>query len=67
MFDLNLGSERLFALTICAYRKPGMDEEAYHQYMSEKHAPILTDLLVQNNILDYTMVRICLRSSSMEI
>ncbi len=54
------GSERLFALTICAYRKPGMDEEAYHQYVSEKHAPALTNLMVQNKIVDYTMVRVLL-------
>ena len=50
------GTERLFAVTICAYRKPGMDEDAYHRYISETHASHLTDLLVQNKIVDYTMV-----------
>ena len=55
-----LRPERLFALTICAYRKPGMDEEAYHHYVSQKHAPALTDLMVQNKIVDYTMVRVLL-------
>ena len=50
------GSGRLFALTICAYRKPGMDEADYHQYTSRKHAPVLTDLMVQKKIVDYTMV-----------
>ena len=51
-------SERLYAVTICAYRKPGMDENAYHQYVSAKHAPALTDLMVQNKIVDYTVVRV---------
>ena len=58
MSDLVLGPEQLFALTICAYRKPEMEEEAYHQYLSEKHVPLLTDLMVQNKIVDYTMVRV---------
>ena len=54
--DLVSGSERLFALTICAYRKQGLDEEEYHQYLSEKHAPLLTDLMVQKKIVEYTLV-----------
>ena len=48
--------ERLFALTICAYRKPGMDEDAYHRYLSNNHAPLLKDLMVRNMIVEYTMV-----------
>ena len=67
MSELVLGSERLFALTICAYRRPGMEEEAYHQYLSKKHAPLLTDLMVQKKIVDYTMVRGFSPSSSKEI
>lgn len=51
-------SQRVFALNICAYRKPGMDEDEYHRYISETHAPSLKDLLVKNKIIDYTMVRI---------
>ena len=50
--------QTLFALTICAYRKPGMEEEAYHEYTSKKHAPLLKDLMAQNKIVEYTMVRI---------
>ena len=49
--------QRVFALTICAYRKPGMDEEEYHRYMSERHAASVTDLMVQKKIIAYTMVR----------
>lgn len=51
-------SNRVFALTICAYRKPGMDEESYHSYLSEKHAPIVKDLLAKHKIISYTMVRL---------
>ena len=54
-------SDRVFALTICAYRKQGMGKDAYHRYLSEKHAPLLTDLMVENKIIGYTMVRICCR------
>lgn len=49
-------SQRLFAVTICAKRKPGMSEDEYHKYISEKHAGHLKDLLVRNKIVDYTMV-----------
>ncbi|KAI4148364.1 MAG: hypothetical protein LQ341_001606 [Variospora aurantia] len=48
-------SQRLFAVTISAKRKPGMDEDAYHKYISETHADHLKHLLVKNRILDYTM------------
>ncbi|KAL8974399.1 MAG: hypothetical protein Q9197_001368 [Variospora fuerteventurae] len=48
-------SQRLFAVTISAKRKPGMDEDAYHKYISQTHAGHLKHLLVKNRILDYTM------------
>lgn len=50
------GKQRAYALTICAYRKPGIDEAAYHQYISEKHASHVKELLVKKKILGYTMV-----------
>ena len=50
-------SQHLFSVTVCAKRKPGMDEDAYHKYISETHAGHLKDLLVKNKIVDYTMVR----------
>lgn len=49
---------KLFALTICAYRKPGMDEDAYHRYTSETHARYVKELLVKKKIVGYTMVRL---------
>lgn len=45
-----------FAVTICGYRKPGMDEDEYHKYISETHAGLLMELLVANKIVSYTMV-----------
>ena len=52
-----IGPERLFAVTICAYRKTEMEEDEYHNYLSKKHAPKLIQLMVQNRIVEYTMVR----------
>lgn len=49
-------SQRLFSVTICASRKPGMGEDEYHKYISETHAPLLKRLLVEKKIVDYTMV-----------
>ena len=49
-------SQHLFAVTISAKRRPGMDEDAYHKYISEIHAGHLKHLLVKNKIVDYTMV-----------
>lgn len=49
-------THRLFSVTICAKRKPGMGEDEYHQYISETHAPLLKRLLVEKKIVDYTMV-----------
>lgn len=51
-------THRLFSVTICATRKPGMGEDEYHRYISETHAPLLKRLLVEKKIVDYTMVRV---------
>jgi hypothetical protein len=48
--------QRLFAVTIFGYRKPGMDEDEYHQYISQTHAGHLKGLLAENKIVSYTMV-----------
>lgn len=57
---------KVFALTICAYRKAGMDEEAYHTYMSDVHAKSVNDLMIKNKIVAYSMVSAttsCLRNA----
>ncbi|KAM5375288.1 hypothetical protein ACJZ2D_006117 [Fusarium nematophilum] len=48
-------SQRLFSVTIFGYRKPGMDEDFYHDYVSQTHANHLKDLLVKNRIVSYHM------------
>lgn len=53
---------RLYALTILGYRKVGMDEQEYHEYVSVRHAPCLKELLNKNGIVDYTIVRTLLFS-----
>lgn len=61
MGSLSQEPRRLFQWTVCAYRKPGMSEEDYHQYMSEKHAPLVRGLLAKYGIIKFTMASINLR------
>lgn len=51
-------THQLFSVTIFGYRKPGMDEDAYHEYVSQTHAGHLNELLVKNKIVSYHMVSI---------
>jgi hypothetical protein len=53
---MSIQTERLFCWTVCAYRKPGMSEEDYHNYMSEVHAPLVKDLMVKYGIVSWEMV-----------
>jgi hypothetical protein len=55
---IDSATEQLFAITICARRKPGMSEDDYHHYISKVHAGHLKQLLVDKKIVDYTMVSI---------
>ncbi|RMJ14369.1 hypothetical protein BHE90_003488 [Fusarium euwallaceae] len=48
-------SQQLFSVTIFGYRKPGMDEDAYHEYVSETHTGHLKELLIKNKIVSYHM------------
>ncbi|KAK7427456.1 hypothetical protein QQZ08_006062 [Neonectria magnoliae] len=48
-------SEKLFSVTIFGYRKPGLDEDFYHNYVSQTHANHLKDLLIKNKIVSYHM------------
>ena len=49
-------TSKLLVLTICAYRKPSMDEAEFHRYLTEVHAPWLKDLLSRHGVVRYTMV-----------
>ncbi|PYH58512.1 FAD/NAD(P)-binding domain-containing protein [Aspergillus niger CBS 101883] len=52
---LRMASERLYALTIYGYRKPGMPEDEYHRYLSEHHAVLVRNHLVKMGIVRYTL------------
>lgn len=56
MVSLNEERKRLLCWTVCAYRKPGMDEADYHSYMSKVHAPLVKDLMVKYGITRWSMV-----------
>ncbi|EEQ32234.1 hypothetical protein McanMca71_005385 [Microsporum canis] len=45
----------MLCLTICAYRKGGMDEEAYRSYMTKVHAPLVQGLMVKHGIDKFSM------------
>lgn len=49
-------SHKLYAMTIFGYKRAGMDEKEYHDYISETHAGHLKALLAKNDIVSYTMV-----------
>ncbi|KAF1970610.1 hypothetical protein BU23DRAFT_556570 [Bimuria novae-zelandiae CBS 107.79] len=56
MGSIDAKPRRLFQWTVCAYRKPGMSEDDYHTYMSEKHAPLVKGILAKYGIIRFTMV-----------
>jgi hypothetical protein len=49
-------AQKLYSITIFGYKKEGMDEKEYHDYISKSHAGHLKALLAKNDIVSYTMV-----------
>lgn len=47
---------KLYSITIFGYKKEGMDEAEYHEYVSKNHAGHLKALLAKEDIVSYTMV-----------
>ncbi|KAH8909378.1 hypothetical protein BR93DRAFT_924383 [Coniochaeta sp. PMI_546] len=46
---------KLYSITIFGYKKEGMDEAEYHEYVSKNHAGHLKALLAKEDIVSYTM------------
>ncbi|KAK2612557.1 hypothetical protein QQS21_001495 [Conoideocrella luteorostrata] len=47
--------EKLLCLTITAYRKPGLSEAAYREYMTKIHAPLVSNLMEEYGMVRYNM------------
>ncbi|KAI0856136.1 EthD domain-containing protein [Xylaria cubensis] len=47
--------EPMLCLTMCAYKREGMDEEDYRKYMTEHHVPLVRNLMVKHGIDKYSM------------
>ncbi|KAI0517870.1 EthD domain-containing protein [Xylaria bambusicola] len=48
-------NEPMLCLTMCAYKREGMDDEDYRKYMTEHHVPLVRDLMVKHGIDKYSM------------
>ena len=47
---------RLFCWTVCAYKRPDLSDEDYHNYMSQVHGPLVKELMVKYGIVKWSMV-----------
>ncbi|KAF8466317.1 hypothetical protein BDZ91DRAFT_725055 [Kalaharituber pfeilii] len=50
------GKKRLFCLSICGYRKLGLSEEQYHDYLTNVHGPLIKGLMEKYGIVSYSIV-----------
>ncbi|OTA56067.1 hypothetical protein K449DRAFT_399765 [Hypoxylon sp. EC38] len=47
---------QFLCLTICGYRRPGMNEEDYRNHMTKVSAPMTKDLMVKYGVKRWTMI-----------
>lgn len=47
---------QLLCLTICGYRRPGMNEEDYKNHMTKVSAPMTRDLMIKYGVKRWTQV-----------
>lgn len=51
-----MASEGLFKLTFLLKRKPGLSEEEFHSFWTEKHPAVVNEWLAKHGVVNYVQV-----------
>lgn len=51
-----ISNGKMLCLTIYSYKKEGLGDEEYREYMLKTHAPLASTLMEKYGIVDFTMV-----------